>query len=157
MTPDTPQTRLVAAPHPFRVATVDRIVPDDLTLADMLHEAQCDPVLAAHAHIWIGDQYIPRDNWRRVRPKAGAVITLRVVPQGGGGGGKNPMRTMLTIAVIVAAMYAGPAIGAYMAGYSSVAAANAAGASIFGLSATAFGQAITGLAGGLLISAERPA
>lgn len=152
----TLQTRLVAAPHPFKVETIDRVVPDGLTLAEILDEAQCDPVIAAHAHIWIGDQYIPRHHWRRVRPKAGTTITMRVVPQGGGGG-KSPLRTVLTIAVIVAAMYAGPALGAYLAGYSSVAAANAAGATIFGLSASAFGQSVIPVAGGLLISAERPA
>lgn len=99
-------SRLVAAPHPFKVETIDRVVPEGLTLAEMLEYAQCDPVLAAHAHIWIEDQYIPRHVWHRVRPKPGVTITLRVVPHGGGGGGgKNPLRTVLTIAVLALSVY----------------------------------------------------
>ena len=72
--------------------------------AEMVERVQADPILVAHGHLWIDDQYIPRDRWRVVRPKPGVTVTLRVVPHGGGGGGgKNPLRTVLTIAVIAAA------------------------------------------------------
>jgi len=119
-------SRLIAAPHPFKVDTIDRVVPEGLTLAEMLYIAQCDPILAAHAHIWIGDQYIPRHVWHRVRPKPHAIITLRVVPHGGGGGGgKNPLRTILTIAVIAASFYFG---GVVAAAYGKVAGALASAA-----------------------------
>lgn len=106
-------SRLVAAPHPFRADRVDLVVPDGLTIAEMLEIAQGDPILLAHAHVWIHDQYIPRHLWHRVRPKPHALVTVRVVPHGGGGGGsKNPLRTLLTIAVVAAAAFvSGGALG----------------------------------------------
>lgn len=149
-------SRLVAAPHPFKVETIDKIVPDGMTLADMLAFAQIDPILASHAHIWIADQYIPRHVWDRVRPKPGVTVTMRVVAQGGGGGGsKNPLRTVLTIAVIAAAFYFGPALGATLGGLSSTAAASTT--MVFGsLSYAALGGAIISIAGALLINVIAP-
>jgi hypothetical protein len=136
-------SRLIAAPHPFKTEVVDRVVPDGLTLAQMLEVAQCDPVLAAHAHIWIGEHRIPRDRWHLVRPKAGATITIRVVPQGG----KSPLRTVLTIAVLVGA-----------AAVSGGALAGLGGAGMFaaGSTSAALAGAAVGIAGNLLISAIAP-
>ena len=108
--------RLVARIHPFKTAErIDQVVPDGLTLLEMLELAQTDPILRSHAHIFIDDIRIERHLWHVVRPKAGRTITINVVPQGGGGGGgKSPLRTILTLAVIVAAIYFGPALGAAM-------------------------------------------
>ena len=39
-------SRLVAAPHPFKVETIDRVVPDGLTLAEMVEFAEIDPARA---------------------------------------------------------------------------------------------------------------
>lgn len=79
--------RLVAAPHPFKTEQIERFIPEGPTLAEMFELSGIDPMLAAHGHVWIGDQYVPRHLWHRVRPKEGTNITLRVVPHGGGGGG----------------------------------------------------------------------
>ena len=147
--------RLIAATHPFRVATTDMIVPDGLTLAEMVERVQADPILLAHGHLWIDDQYIPRDRWRLVRPKPGVTVTLRVVPHGGGGGGgKNPLRTVLTIAVIAASFYFGPIVGGMIGGISSTAANTTM---VFGsLSYAALGGAIVAVAGTLLVNAIAP-
>jgi hypothetical protein len=52
-----------------------------------------------------------RAEWDRlVAP--GDVVVFQVLPQGGGGGGSNPLRIILTIAVIVGAAYFGPILGA---------------------------------------------
>lgn len=49
-----------------------------------------------------------RAEWEHT-PVEGLVIFM-ALPQGGGGGGKNPLRTVLMIAVMVAAPYAGAAL-----------------------------------------------
>lgn len=150
-------SRLVAAPHPFKTETIDRIVPEGLTLAEMLEHAQCDPVLRAHAHIWIADQYIPRHLWHRVRPKPGVTITLRVVPHGGGGGGgKNPLRTVLTIAVVAAAFAFGPALGGVLASTFGAAGATASTAIFGSFTFGTLGGALIAIGGTLLVNAIAP-
>lgn len=86
---------------------MDVVLPAGGTLAEMLEIAQPDPRLRRHAHIFIADHKIAPCYWRSVRPKHGQTVTIRVVPTGGGGGGKNPLRTVLTIAVIAAAIWVG--------------------------------------------------
>ena len=93
---------LTAAPHPFKVASDLRYVPEGLTLTEMLELVQPDPILARHAVAFIAGHIIPRENWARVRPKAGTHVEIRVLPSGGGGG-KNVLRIVLTIAVRAAA------------------------------------------------------
>jgi hypothetical protein len=87
------------------MARVDLSVEAGATLAEIFAQAQPDAVLRRHAHVFVGDHYIPRENWHRVRPKPGTTVSIRVVPSGGGGGGgKNPLRTILMIAVLAAAV-----------------------------------------------------
>lgn len=57
------------------------------------------------AIVFINGHKINQKYWGRVRPKANTLINIRVVPQGGGGGGKNPLSTILTLALFVAAPY----------------------------------------------------
>lgn len=89
--------------HPFKIKREDMTVAAGLTVAEILDFVQPDPGLRFHAHVFIGADYVPRDMWARVRPRAGARVTVRVVPSGGGGD-KNPLRTILTIAVIAASL-----------------------------------------------------
>lgn len=112
--------RVVASPNPFSAATADIELPPGGTVLELMHAAGCDRALLGHAHVFIVDRamtrepvYIPRENWARVRPKPGTMVSIRVVPTGGGGGGggKSPLRTVLTIAVMVAAFYVGGAVG----------------------------------------------
>jgi len=119
MTVDGNDLRLIACPRPFSTERIDRAVPVGGSVADIMSSLGLDPILVAHAHVWITDGAMtadpvmaPRDRWARVKPKAGAVVTLRVAPGKGGGGGKNPLRTILTIAVVAAAFVLGPAVGA---------------------------------------------
>src|SRR3546814_13486962 len=66
-------------------------------------------MLRLHAHVWIGPHKIERHLWHRVRPNPGVALAIRVVPQGDGGG-KNPLRLFLLVAV-VALSIAAPYIG----------------------------------------------
>ncbi|MBT6406739.1 MAG: hypothetical protein HOK06_03980 [Rhodospirillaceae bacterium] len=61
----------------------------------------------AQAHVKINGEAVPRPLWRHVRPKKGVLVEVRVVPAGGGGGGqrKNPIATILTVAVMAASVF----------------------------------------------------
>jgi len=98
-------------------------------------------MLRRAAHVYIGDAYIPRENWHRVRPKGGAVIYVRAfVPPHG----KDMLRNVLMIGVAVAAIAFGGPLGAAAFGFLGP----AVGA--------ALGQAVIGIGGMLLVNALIP-
>jgi hypothetical protein len=136
-------TRLIAAPHPFKTEQIDIEFPEGMTIAEMIDASGIDPILARHAHCFVGDQYVQRHLWRRVRPKPGVNLTLRVVPQGGGGS-KNILHTVLTIAVVVIA-----AVATFYVGGIGAAPVAAGG---LGLGATG-GAALGALAGAVVAAA----
>jgi len=112
----------------------------------MLEVLQPDPALRRFAHVYVGDDYIMPTWYAHVRPKAGALVTLRVVPQGGGGG-KNPLRTILMIGILAASLAVGYFGAAPLLG-------SAFGAGTFGATLLAGGIA---LAGSLITSVLFPA
>lgn len=106
--------KIYAAPLPFSNKQVKLTVPLGATIQDIVNTAM--PVqnqsLPFGAVVMIDGEIIPFEYWHRIRPKPGTHnIVVRVVPQGGGDGGKNPIATLLSIAVLVAAPY----VGAYLA------------------------------------------
>ncbi|MEG3078466.1 host specificity factor TipJ family phage tail protein [Halomonas sp. 5021] len=136
--------QVIAANHPLRSDLAPVSAREGMTLTDILEQAQPDPVLRAHAHIFVGDVRVPRERWALVRPKSSSIVTIRVVPQGGGGGGsKNPLRTILTIAVVAAA--AAVTSGAALGGLAS---AVPGGAAVLG--------AAVAVGGNLLVNAIAP-
>src|SRR3546814_6114478 len=80
---------------------------------------------------------IERHLWHRVRPNPGVELAIRVVPQGDGGG-KNPLRIFLMVAVValsIAAPYiGGTALGLMTTtgGISTLGAAVSAGIGVTG-------------------------
>ena len=52
-----------------------------------------------------------RARWDETLIGEGDIVMFVPLPQGGGGGGKNPLRTILMLAVMVAAIYFAPIIG----------------------------------------------
>ena len=143
---------IIAAPHPFRTATTDFQLPEGCTISDMLAIMQTDPMLRKYAHVFVDDDYIPTENWDTYRPVAGQTVSVRMVP-GGGGGGKNPLRTILTVLVVVAAVAFAPALGGAL---------NAAAISSFGPAAanlalyTAVAQGLILVGGMLLVNLIAP-
>lgn len=72
---------------------------------------------------------VMRENWNNLL-NDNEIVNIVSLPLGGGGGGSNPVRVVLTVAVIVASVYTGGAVGAaYGAGWGAAA---AAGVSISG-------------------------
>ncbi len=153
--PDKGLIEFVGTTHPLRSEVKTMFMPEGATLLEMLHVAQPDPVLLVDAIVFIDDYEIPRENWRLVRPKIGHVVTARVIPYptfgGGGGGKKNPLRILLTIAVIAASFFLGPALGAALGLSTSFAIAG----TTINLAAIV-GGAIISIAGNLLINAIAP-
>lgn len=94
--------------------------------------------------VTVGGHVIEPHRWHRVRPKAGADVLIRLVPQGGGG--NNLLRMVLMIAVVIAAAvvapYLAPAFTAIGIGANT---------------ALALAQAGLVIAGSLLVNALVPA
>lgn len=108
--------RIVARPHLFKAERIERTVKAGGTLADLLAEAIPDRALHPYAVVFLGDAAmiegaieIPRDRWHRVRPKPGTVVQITLVPQGGGG--KNPLRILFSIAIAAASFFLGGFVG----------------------------------------------
>lgn len=68
------------------------------------------PRLMSRVRAYLNDQPVPRDQWDKIRPKRSDVLFLRVEMAGGGGKKKNPLRAILTIALVVVAFWAGSAV-----------------------------------------------
>lgn len=102
---------LNVAPHPFTVEHTTHKVSAGGSVASMLAHIQPDPLLRRYAHVFLDGHALASCDWARVYPKAGTTVTVRMVPQGGGGG-KNPLRTLLSIAVLAAS----PVIATSLAG-----------------------------------------
>ena len=149
------ENRVVGCLDPFGVARVDATVAAGATVAEMVMAAGADPLLMTHGHAWLVDGAmerepvpVPRQLWERVRPKPGMTLVVRLVPHGGGGeGGKNPLRTILSIAVIAASF----AVGAGVAGLKIGASIN--GVNILG----AVAGAAASMVGNAIINAVAPA
>ena len=137
--------RINSAPHPFLTSQTTKHVPAGLNVEEMLEAVQADPILRRHAHVFVDEMLVPREKWGTVKPGVGSMVSIRIVPSGGGGGGKNPLRTVLSLAVIAASFGFGGALGGAIFG-SSIAAGTSA----------AIGSAIILTAGTLLVNAIAP-
>jgi hypothetical protein len=77
------------------------------TYADVM-SAQLPAAYKPHLRLYIGEHEIERRYWARTTPKAGQMVTVRILPAGQGG--KNILRAVVMIAVVAAATYLlGPA------------------------------------------------
>lgn len=98
MTPDmATEVSVRHAPHPFRAERIHSSVPAGASVAEIMKGVGA----AAATHAYIDGHFIAEERRAAVKPKAGAVLTLRAVPMGGGGS-KNPLRTILSLALMAA-------------------------------------------------------
>lgn len=93
---------LVARNHPFSNLRVDVTLPAGSTLEELIAIAGVQVLPGLRA--FIAGVEVPREMWCRVRPRPGRLVTLACVPEGGGGGGKDTLRIVLSIAVLAASV-----------------------------------------------------
>lgn len=115
--------RVVACPHPFSSDRIERVCPPGSSLAELLRSVEVDPALV-HARVYLDDRLIPEAYWERLRPPAGHLIVVRVVPTGSETG-KNILRIVALIGVAIAAAFVPPVLGfaAGTIGFAAVAGA----------------------------------
>ncbi|HRI77034.1 MAG TPA: host specificity factor TipJ family phage tail protein [Alphaproteobacteria bacterium] len=133
--------------HPFAPERTHARLPAGQTLDALVAACGIAPELRPYLHAFIDGHHIPRENWARLRPRAGTTLTLRMVPMGGGGG-KNPLRTVLSLALVVAS----PVIAGAIAGALGV----GAQAAFMGISAARLITAGVNIAGRLALNALAP-
>lgn len=104
---------------PFASSRKTLEIPEGLNLGQIVSLVFPKPIRGLEIVVNVGDEVIPRDNWRHVKPKQHAVVGINVVPAGGGGK-KNPLTIVLSIAIAIAAPYLasvyGVALGSAMFG-----------------------------------------
>lgn len=152
----TAGTEVLVLPHvdPMRGRRKIAVAPNT-TISQMVAEAF--PALHAdvRVRVVIGDDVVPPELWRRVRPKLGATVVIRAVPTNG------DLRSILSVAVLVAAVslgqfYAPGIAGALMpASFTGFGAATATAATLQTVGAIA--TAGFAVAGSLLLNALVPA
>lgn len=152
--------RVLARQSPFSLARSDGAAEAGLTVEQIVAGAIRDPALWDYARVSVADAAltrppvpVPRAAWRRVRPKPGSTVQIVLVPAGGGG--KNPFRIILSLAIIAASFFLGPQLGAAILGSQFM-----AGAGILGLTAAQVASALGGFiitaVGTLLVNALIP-
>jgi predicted phage tail protein len=100
--------RLICLPHPFSLAD-RRIVELPFEKASLAALAERENMTEGHVLALVGGTEVPRAWWPHLAPKPGVEIILRRVPTGGGGN-KNPLATVLSIASFFVPLAWGPAV-----------------------------------------------
>lgn len=108
---------LTICPHPFLMERINRLVPFGLSIQEIL-DSIIDLPKECTTSVQVDGTPIHPDVWASYYPSEGSSIAIRAVPMGGEGGGKNPLRMILMLAVIVASIYTGGAVGAAYGAFS---------------------------------------
>ena len=134
-------------PHPFQAKPDFNVFKGKTALRQILDTVQPDQSYWPYARIYIDGRFTPIEALDyNLHIKGGSNVSITFVPQdGGGGGGKNPLRTVLTLALAAAVPQLGFSLAAGLTGVGPVTALT------LGVS-----RAVVGLAGNLLISAIAP-
>lgn len=102
------------AHKPFSMDRVQGELPAGCTLSEIAEAAVPDERRRGFLRLYVGGENIDRKLWHRVRPKPGSVVTGRVVPRGPGGG-KNPLRLVVMLALVVLTIFTAGALAPLLA------------------------------------------
>ena len=140
---------LVYCPHPLLPTAGRQLITEPFqpgeTIAGYLDRLGLN-VATQPLVLRLNDRIIPRAHWGEVCPRSGDLITLRATVHGDGD--SNPLRIVLMIAVMVAAVYLGPLAGNMLLGGANLGVA--AGVQAF------VGQALIMVGGTMLVNAIAP-
>lgn len=100
------QTSLV----PFNRVFQKIDAPEGVSIQEIVDIALPQNFKGVEVIVSVGDQVIPRENWATVRPKEHSLVSVNAVPAGDGGGQKNPLATVIAVALIAGAPYAAAAL-----------------------------------------------
>lgn len=105
-----PYVPMIVCPRPFTMEgrTTKQMRPG-MTIADMLMEFDLNPETLP-ARVFIDDCLVEKSYWHCVKPKANHLVSVRVIPEGGGQG-KDVLRIVAMVGVIALAMAAPWAAG----------------------------------------------
>jgi len=128
-------------PHPLRTERITTAIPagtNVLQLQDwVIKEYNIAESYKALMHIFVNGLKIPEDMKSATVLKDTDVVEYRVVPKSG-----DPVRTLLTIAVVIAVAVYAPQLGAYFAGAGASAGAVAGYTAAASIGLTAVGMAL---------------
>lgn len=96
---------VIFRPSPFKLETKQYHAVPGQSIADILNDIPDLPVeVWTHGVVQVGGIEVPRDYWKRVKPKPGTrhLIHVGVRLSDGGEGGKNIFSTIAAIAIVVA-------------------------------------------------------
>lgn len=116
------------SPHPFAHELICKTVETEGNLMDAIDSLGAIFPPALQARITSGGKALPIEDWETHVPQDGEIISVNIIPQDGGGE-KDPVRTITTIALISAAITVAPYL---------------LPAGLTGFGATLFSTAITG-------------
>lgn len=128
--PAVVQPKAIYSPHPLSAGANRELFycafEAGESVSDYLIRNNIYPVKVNNFILSINDIRLSVEQWDAVFPTNGDLITLRACVHGGGDGGSNPLRTILTIAVLVASGGAASALlgiagsGAALAGTTAL-------------------------------------
>lgn len=96
---------------PFELHRKTVFVPEGITLAEMVEIAVPRKVSGVTVVVNINDSNVPQEFWKIVRPKKSTIVSVNIIPAGGGGGdtGKQILSVVIAVAAVVASVYTGGA------------------------------------------------
>ncbi len=105
-------SRMLILPHldpgkERQTVTVDA----GMTIAEMVSMAFPGLTERRHVRVVIGDNAVPQAYWPRVRPREGTTVIIRLIP------GSDTLRSVLSVAVVVAAVALGQFYAPTLAGF----------------------------------------
>lgn len=159
---DVKLLHVIDQPHPIIPTADRRFSAVDWSAGETARGALLRAGLDPHAEIsiLINDRMLTVEEWDTVCPRPGDLVhAVAGLSGGGGSGGSNPLKLVLTIAVMVAAFYVGPTLGATLGGFGSVGEMAAFGgltigtAGLSGAAWSAIGSGLISIAGNLIVGA----
>jgi hypothetical protein len=131
--PTVRDIRVMARPNPLSAERTELHFQPGTTVAELVEGVQSNPVLRKCCRVYLGDEKIPPENWRLVRPKSGTELTIVAVPMGGG---NAKILRFVLFAAVAALSIAAP----YLAPVGSALAAGTLGGSLLSVGVGVVGQ-----------------
>lgn len=111
------ELQIYARPHYLKITPlrIHRIVPglNLVEIVDEVHRRGCvSEAMRNGAVVQLNGDIVPYEQWKNIQPEETDNIVVTVGLRNGGGGGKNPLAMVLSLAVVAAAPMLGAALGA---------------------------------------------